>query len=670
VTVAYTKPVANPLQTSSGVQAASLTATSVTNNVTPPIPAYVSSVIENSTPALLEMTYQLSLANINPGNSAFSVKVNTVTRSVNSVSISGTKVQLTLASAVAYGDVVTVAYTKPVVNPLQTSSGGQAATLSASSVTNNVSPAIPVYVSSVIENSTPALLEMTYQLSLANINPGNSAFSVKVNSLTKIVNSVSISGTKVQLTLAGAVAYGDVVTVAYTKPVVNPLQTSSGGQAASLSARSVNNNVSPVNPVYITSAIENATPAIMSISFSEALAGILPNLSAFTVLVNSIPQTVNSVAVSGAIVTLTLAKAVLNGDAVTIAYTKPGSNPLQTSSGGQVATFSAQTVNNNVGVVNSAPVIVVHYPDTCRSGFVGEIDASESTDFNNDILLFSWIPPAGVDVSSSALSKIQFLAPVVNSIKTISFTLNVGDGKSNVTKNISIIILPYKPELALASISSVTTDSYIGNNIAERIIDDDFGTYWNADGDNQWVTCRFLDQFIIDHLKISFPVEEMGGSVFDILASEDGLVWDPLLANATSCGFSDNLQIFIPEGSEVKAYTFIKLVGHGNSLNSMNKISELQVFGVAVNANSDLIDVGMTVYPNPANEVLNIFFKRYLRELQMIRITNISGKIEYEKLSEDGFSSLQIPVTFARGFYIIQLISKGRVRGASKLVIQ
>ena len=75
-------------------------------------------------------------------------------------------------------------------------------------------------MSSVIENATPALLEMTYSITLANIVPVSSAFSVRVNSAARTVTAVAISGTKVQLTLASPVVYGDVVTVSYTKPSV------------------------------------------------------------------------------------------------------------------------------------------------------------------------------------------------------------------------------------------------------------------------------------------------------------------------------------------------------------------------------------------------------------------------------------------------------------------
>ena len=108
-------------------------------------------------------------------------------------------------------------------------------------------PIAPVFSSASIENATPARVDITYNLTLANIVPAASAFAVRVNAVSRTVASVAISGTRVQLTLASPVVYGDVVTVAYTKPAANPLQTTAGGQAASLSAQNVTNNVIPEN---------------------------------------------------------------------------------------------------------------------------------------------------------------------------------------------------------------------------------------------------------------------------------------------------------------------------------------------------------------------------------------------------------------------------------------
>jgi len=106
----------------------------------------------------------------------------------------------------------------------------------------------PVYSGSVINEATSSRLEMVYNLSLANVTPATSAFTVRVNSTARGVSTVAISGTKVLLTLASPVAYGDAITVAYTRPSSNPLQTTAGGLAASLSAQAVvNNRSAPVN---------------------------------------------------------------------------------------------------------------------------------------------------------------------------------------------------------------------------------------------------------------------------------------------------------------------------------------------------------------------------------------------------------------------------------------
>jgi uncharacterized repeat protein (TIGR02059 family) len=221
---------------------------------TPASPAFVSAIIQNATPDKLEITYSLSLAAIVPASSAFTVMVNGQTRTVNAVTVAGNKVTLTLASPVAYGDAVTVAYNKPATNPLQTPQGGQAQTMTARNVINNVAAAIPVFNSAVIQNATPDKLEMTYSLSLAAIVPASFAFTVMVNSQTRTVNAVTVAGNKVTLTLASPVAYGDVVTVAYNKPATNPLQTPQGGQAQTMTARNVTNNVAeiPNQPPFVS----------------------------------------------------------------------------------------------------------------------------------------------------------------------------------------------------------------------------------------------------------------------------------------------------------------------------------------------------------------------------------------------------------------------------------
>jgi uncharacterized repeat protein (TIGR02059 family) len=216
-------------------------------------PVYLSSVVENAAPNILEMNYSLSLANIVPAVTAFNVQVNSVSRTVNSVAIVNGKVRLTLISPVANGNTITVSYTKPASNPLQTSSGVQAASIALQTVVNNCTPPVPAYIASVVENATPSILDITYNLSLASIVPPNTAFNVQVNSAYRAVNSVSVSGNRVQLTLASAVKFNDIIMVSYTKPATNPLQTDAGGAALSISAQTVINKL--VAPIVVVTPV-------------------------------------------------------------------------------------------------------------------------------------------------------------------------------------------------------------------------------------------------------------------------------------------------------------------------------------------------------------------------------------------------------------------------------
>jgi uncharacterized repeat protein (TIGR02059 family) len=99
------------------------------------------------------------------------------------------------------------------------------------------------YVSSVIENAAPDKLVITYSLALAATIPDASAFEVKVNDVVRSVSALSIDGTTVVLTLSGPVVKNDVVTVAYTKPATNLLESVGGYLADSFTAQDTTNNV-------------------------------------------------------------------------------------------------------------------------------------------------------------------------------------------------------------------------------------------------------------------------------------------------------------------------------------------------------------------------------------------------------------------------------------------
>ena len=112
-----------------------------------------------------------------------------------------------MASAVGSGQSVTVAYTDPSgsndANAVQDSAGNDAASLSATSVTNNstADQSVPTFVSAAT-SADGTTITLTYSEALSATTASASAFAVVVGGLSRSVSSAVVSGSTVVLTLA------------------------------------------------------------------------------------------------------------------------------------------------------------------------------------------------------------------------------------------------------------------------------------------------------------------------------------------------------------------------------------------------------------------------------------------------------------------------------------
>ena len=97
----------------------------------------------------------------------------------------------------------------------------------------------------------------------------------------------------------------------------------------------------------------------------------LNNTLAFTVNVGSNQRGVNSVAISGSTVTLTLASAVTSSDQVSVSYTVPTDTAaarLKDLSDNPAASFAAQAVTNNTAAARTPLTDSIHSEPASHDG--------------------------------------------------------------------------------------------------------------------------------------------------------------------------------------------------------------------------------------------------------------------------------------------------------------
>jgi uncharacterized repeat protein (TIGR02059 family) len=299
----------------------------------------------------------------------------------------------------------------------------------------------PVFSSAAVNGAT---LVMTYtdasMLDAANI-PAASSFAVTAGGSAVSVNSVAVNAAAhtVTLTLASAVGNGQAVTVAYTDPTggndTNAIQDAAGNDAATLSVTAVTNNTPDTTAPVFASAAVNGTSLVMTYTEANTLdAAHPPSASSFAVMAGGSAVAVNSVAVNAAAktVTLTLASAVGNGQAVTVAYSDPtggnDANAIQDAAGNDAATLSATSVTNNT-------------PDTTPPTISGNIvvpangayHAGQTLDFtvtfDENVTVTGTGSTLGLTVGGTARTA-DYLSKTANSI-TYRYTVQAGDNDAD-----------------------------------------------------------------------------------------------------------------------------------------------------------------------------------------------------------------------------------------------
>jgi hypothetical protein len=164
-------------------------------------------------------------------------------------------------------------------------------------------------------------------------------------------------------------------------------------------------------------------------------------------------------------------------------------------------------------------------------------------------------------------------------------------------------------------------------NVAANVLDGDLNTRWSASGDGQWIQFCLNETVSVSGVKIAFYSGNVRTSTFDVLVGNDGVNWTTAAAGLVSSGTSLSLQTF---SFTPKSGKYVRIVGHGNSVNAWNSYSEVEIqTGSSARMNvTHGVDASLSLnsYPNPFNGHATISFNLEKAGVVSLAVYDINGK--------------------------------------------
>ena len=331
--------------------------------------------------ATLTLTYNVTLDNgVTLPSSAFVVNVNGASRSVVGAGVGQSNVLLLLSSAVESGDTVTVDYTAPDgTDAIQDSDGRKAVSFSGREVTNNTassgtarSEPVQAPGSLKVVRHESGKLRASWNAPESGDDPTGYTLQWKRSgddwAEPAEVSEANVKGTSRVIT---GLTDGTEYAVRVISTTDNAESTPSGEVTAT-----------PRETVPPTPSAASVDGATLTITFDEALdTAQAPDKSSFVVTVAGSSRGIDTVAVSGSAVTITLVTAVFAGEAVTVDYTTPTDEAaarLQDVAGNAAASFSGQQVTNATPAADPLTASVSVVPDSHDGHFTFELRFSET----------------------------------------------------------------------------------------------------------------------------------------------------------------------------------------------------------------------------------------------------------------------------------------------------
>jgi beta-glucanase (GH16 family)/GH18 family chitinase len=125
---------------------------------------------------------------------------------------------------------------------------------------------------------------------------------------------------------------------------------------------------------------------------------------------------------------------------------------------------------------------------------------------------------------------------------------------------------------------SAVTASANDGNLPANTVDNSLTTRWSANGDGQWLQLDLGSTRTVGYVRIAFYNGNSRQSRFDLQVSTGGGVWTNVLTNVQSNGTTTQEETFDFGDTSAR---YVRYMGHGNSLNAWNSLTEVSVFATS-----------------------------------------------------------------------------------------
>jgi hypothetical protein len=144
--------------------------------------------------------------------------------------------------------------------------------------------------------------------------------------------------------------------------------------------------------------------------------------------------------------------------------------------------------------------------------------------------------------------------------------------------------------------SSGVTASTNDGNIPANAVDNNLTTRWSANGDGQWIKLDLAATMTVTRVRVAVYNGNSRQNRFDIQVSTDNTSWANVLTNVSSSGTTTQEENYDFGDTPAR---WVRYVGHGNSVNAFNSVTEISVFALPSAITPTPTPVASTPTPTP-----------------------------------------------------------------------